>query len=58
MKYACIQQYFDNGKVKAFVQSVDDKVDEFKSNLDCDLYVDVFDTKQEADKWAAAARKA
>ena len=59
IKYACISQYFDNGKVKAFVHPVcENQVDEFKSTIDSDLYVEVFSSKEEAEQWAAAARKA
>jgi hypothetical protein len=59
MKFACIQQYFDNGKVSARVQSVpDDREDSFTSNKDEDLYIDIFETKVEAEKFAAMARKA
>ena len=58
MKYACIQQYFDNGKVKAFVQPVaDDEKDKFISDMDKDLYIDVFDTKKQAEDFAKGARK-
>ena len=59
MNFACIQQYFDNGKVKAFVQPATANIKQtYESRDDYDFYVDLFETKDAADDWAREARKA
>lgn len=52
MKWACKQQYFDDGRVFKQVYSVsDDAMDSEKSTAGYDEYVDVFDTRAEAEEF-------
>ena len=60
MKYACVQRYFDTGKVKAFVtEAVGEYASDYNKNLErYDEYCDVFDTRKEATQYARDAREA
>lgn len=59
-KYACIQKFYDSGKVTAIVEPVDDDyaVDRHQSLSKYDLYIDVFESRKEADTWRKQALKA
>lgn len=49
MKYAVEQKYFNSGKVKVCIKEVGDYCENVsRTNNTHDLYVDVFDTKKEA----------
>jgi len=52
MKYACRQRYFDNGLVTAVVYPViDENYKGYRKEFaTCDEYVDVFDSKKEAEQ--------
>ena len=60
MKYACVQRYFDTGKVKAFVtEAVGRYAFDYNKELErYDEYCDVFDTRKEATQYAQEALKA
>ena len=59
MKYATRVNFFDNGKVTASVFPCDDdQKTGSKTMRTHDEYIDVFDTKQEAEKWKKEAFKA
>ena len=59
MKYLCIQKYYDNGKVSAWVESCTDSTEPyFIENKKSDEYGDIFDTKQEAEEYAEQSRLA
>ncbi len=61
-KFWCVnQKYFDSGKVKVLVYSVeaDEKpANGYRENMMCDEYHDYFDTQAEARAFAAKAEKA
>ena len=60
MKYACVQRYFDTGKVKAFVTGAKGEyVSDYTKSLDrYDEYCDVFDTREEAIKYERESKEA
>ena len=60
MKYACLQRYFDTGKVKAFVtEAVGEYASDYTKSLQrYDEYCDVFDTRTEADQYRREALEA
>ena len=59
MKYLCIQKYYDNGKVSAWVESCDTETESyFRENKKSDEYGDVFDTEKEAEEYARQSRLA
>jgi hypothetical protein len=59
MKWAVEQRYFDTGAVKVKVRTAKDKEQSrFKEMAAYDLYVDIFDTEDEAHSFAAEAKVA
>lgn len=59
MKYACIQRYYDNGRVTARVEEVADTAKKsHKEMKNCDVYVDIFNTKRTAERWKRDALEA
>ena len=60
MKYACVQRYFDTGKVKAFVtEAQEEYASDYNKELErYDEYCDVFDTREEALQCERESREA
>ena len=59
MKWAVEQCYFDNGRIRTRVRAAEDgevACNEYRSR--CDFYLDIFDSREEADQFAAEAKKA
>ena len=52
MKYAVKTKFFDNGRVSATVFSCDENMKaNSKSYPSYDEYIDIFDTREEAENW-------
>ena len=50
MKYAVEAKIFNNGKAVARVRpAMDGEEDSYSETRSCDIYIDVFDTKEEAE---------
>lgn len=60
MKYACVQRYFDTGKVKVFVTEAvgEYALDYTKSLHRYDEYCDIFDTRKDAEQYGRAILEA
>jgi len=59
MKYACIQRYYDNGRVTANVEEVPyETEDSYKEYSKFDQYIDVFHSKEEAEQCKENALRA
>ena len=59
MKFGCLQKYYDNGRVEVVVLPVDDDTQNYLvEKPEYDEWLDVFDTKQEADAFKLSALEA
>lgn len=59
MKWAVEQSYFDNGRVRVRVRQAEEgEVARNEERTRCDFYVDIFDSKKEAEQFAADAKLA
>ena len=59
MKYATVQRYYDDGKIKAtFIHVPDNTESSSKECLRYDEYIDVFNTQKEAEDHIKACKKA
>lgn len=59
MKYAVEAKVFNNGKIIAKMREAEvGETDSYKETRSCDIYVDVFDTMQEADEFLRDYKRA
>ena len=59
MKWVVVQCYFDSGAIRVRVRKAEENEKAgFEYRSRCDFYLDVFDTREEADEFAVSAKNA